>query len=122
MDLRGHGESSIEQDKHGHIDNFENIRFDIEKVNNIIKKDHPGKKIVIYGHSMGSFIVRYYSIFNKDYDYIFSGTNEQGALSTKAGLAITKVGKAIRGADKPHKLVDIFSYKLFDKQVGKGKS
>ena len=121
MDLRGHGQSSIEQASFGHIDSYEKVKDDIDVAMELIKEENPGVKTVIYGHSMGSFVARYYATFNKDLDYIFSGTNEQSFITSESAMIFAKIGRLF-GKKRPNHLVDLMSYKMFDMKVGKGKS
>lgn len=78
MDLRGHGSTARKGIK-GHFadeNGFEKVIDDICVLTKIIKNDYPGKKLFIYGHSMGSFLVRNY-LFTSCAEYngvLLSGT------------------------------------------------
>lgn len=79
IDLRGHG-LTARRGIRGHFANEEGLKKildDICMLTKIMKKDFPGKKMFIYGHSMGSFIVR---------NYMFSNCDEySGALLSGTG-------------------------------------
>lgn len=60
MDNRGHGQN-CDEDSRGHIsDEDGDIKLveDVYELNKYIKKEFPDKQVVIFGHSMGSVIVR----------------------------------------------------------------
>ncbi|CAM9145400.1 alpha/beta fold hydrolase [Mycoplasma marinum] len=122
MDIRGHGISAIEQDVQGHIESYKLLLDDIEKMNKIIKKENPKTNIVMYGHSMGSFILRYYLKYHKEYDAIISGTKESTLFNSYADLNVARLSRIIRGKKKANWLIETLSYKTFDKKMPKGES
>lgn len=60
QDLRGHGKSASEHDR-GFINKFEDFLDDLSFFINYISRNYNGKKIYLFGHSMGGLITVYYS-------------------------------------------------------------
>lgn len=59
-DNRGHGDSISEQYPYGHIEGIGQFVADSYEVTKMIKKDYPGRDLYLFGHSLGSVIVRNY--------------------------------------------------------------
>ena len=59
-DNRGHGESVNKQYPHGHMDSIEQMAEDIFLTTDKINREYPEKDIYLFGHSLGSVIVRNY--------------------------------------------------------------
>lgn len=75
-DNRGHGESVNGNYPLGYMDGFEQIVEDQRLVTHHIRSLYPGKKLVLFGHSLGSVFAR---IYLREYDadihkLILSGT------------------------------------------------
>lgn len=58
-DLRGHGKN-VEKEKLGYFGDKRSLIDDVDLVINYIKSNYPNTKIILFGHSMGSLIVRNY--------------------------------------------------------------
>jgi alpha-beta hydrolase superfamily lysophospholipase len=94
----------------------------VENMNRLVEychQKHPGKKISLFGHSMGSFMCisyceKYAGLIN---NCILSGTNDaQDPLLLKTGLAILWIQRLFLGRDKKSKLIDTMSFGSFNKQ------
>ena len=120
MDLRGHGEFSYENNTLGNMgegDIQKLVVDDVEELSKLISKEYKGIPYTIFGHSMGSFIVRRYAQrYNSADKYIFCGTNHQPKVMSIAALGIIKITKALKGKDSNNKLLDDMSYKTFGKK------
>lgn len=123
-DHRGHGKSVSQKEELGYFgpkDGWKMIIDDTYLLTNYIKKEHPEQKIVLLGHSMGSFIARHYAILYGDAidGLILSGTAHYNKLELKLGHSIAtwdvKSGKAYNR----NKLIDTLSYSSFHKQFKK---
>lgn len=67
-DQRGHGKTAYNAEANGtgmfgklaDKDGFEKVTSDLAEIIDEAKKDFPGKKIILFGHSFGSFVVQNY--------------------------------------------------------------
>ncbi len=78
-DHLGHGQSVGDKDTFGFFGKRGGADFlieDVEKLHQIMKESYPGKPYIMFGHSMGSFIVRnWFAKYGNDCDgLILSGT------------------------------------------------
>ena len=86
-DHRGHGKSISEKYPNGYMSLAEEIVDDTYAVNKFMRQTHPGLKVYMLGHSMGSMISRMYL---QDYDdsidkLVLTGTVEHNKI---AGLGM----------------------------------
>ena len=87
-DHRGHGKTAGSVEKLGILaesDGFEWMVKDLHRLSGIIKKEHPGLPLFLYGHSMGSYVVqRYIMLYGGELaGALLSGSNgKQGAILT----------------------------------------
>jgi alpha-beta hydrolase superfamily lysophospholipase len=105
-DHRGHGKTAQNADELGFLaekGGFFRVVEDILELTAIIKRQLPGKEIVLFGHSMGSFIARA-CIAKRGADYsacVLSGTAGRGPYDLGraiAALVILFTGKKRRTA------------------------
>ncbi|WP_186580952.1 alpha/beta hydrolase [Aquibacillus kalidii] len=94
-DHRGHGKTGEKQGHLGHlsdINGFEKTSDDLVDITKLIQKEHPSTPIFLFGHSMGSFLVRRY--IQKHHGLvkgvILSGTGFQPSFVTILGKALAK--------------------------------
>ncbi|WP_297282015.1 alpha/beta fold hydrolase [uncultured Anaerococcus sp.] len=86
-DHRGHGKSISEKYPNGYMRLSEELVDDTYAVNTFIRQTHPGLKLYMIGHSMGSMVARMYI---EEYDdtiekLVLSGTVEHSGV---AGLGL----------------------------------
>lgn len=108
-DHRGHGKSVKDKEDLGYFyDNSgESIVDDLLQVTNYVKTLYPNKKVILFGHSMGSMVVRSYI---KKYDsnidsLIVCGSPSKNSLA-KVGLFITKLIGLFKGQKYRSSFVD----------------
>ena len=121
-DHSGHGNSSKNEESLGHIskeDDFYIMIEDMKKLNEIIRKENKDLKLILLGHSMGSFLSqRYFQMYGETIDaLILSGSNGKPKFYTKLGLIISKIESSIKGEYKRSKLMDKLSFGSFNKSV-----
>lgn len=118
MDVRGHG--ATETENRGHIADSQGadlVLEDVHHLNNIIKEKNKDLKIVLLGHSMGSFIVRAYVTRYNDVNMLIAiGTNHKPKAMINLLRYISKIKTIRRGGAKPGKFLNDLSYKAFDKK------
>lgn len=89
-DHRGHGESVACEDDYGYFgeDGAEKIVEDVHQITNYIKELYPDLPLYLFGHSMGSLIVRAYCA---KYDYELHGLIVCGSPSENKAAGIGKL-------------------------------
>lgn len=123
-DQLGHGKTAkdIEKgffaEKHG----WDYTCADVVKLTEIIRREHPGKKHVIFGHSMGSFVTRTVFMKNQiDTDgIILSGTGHTGGLIIKSGRFLAKrIYKSLNSKYDSSKIITNLAFGPYIKAFGK---
>lgn len=99
-DHRGHGKSDGER---AHFEIFDLPVDDLRQVVEAVRERHPGKKLLIYGHSMGSLISTLYLLKYPDgvAGFISSGSPlgieaSQPALLVRVLAAISRIAPRLR--------------------------
>ena len=104
FDHRGHGRSArpyVDNDiPRGNIDDWHNLVNDVHQFVQIAHNENQGKKVFLFGHSMGSFAVQSYGVK-------YPGT-VNGIVSNGGGIAINPWGRDTEGPEKitAHDLTD----------------
>lgn len=117
-DHRGHGASVKNQDELGYFGEekgWEKLVEDCLVINEMIKEKQSGKKIVMLGHSMGSFVARHYAIAHSETidGLILSGTAHYAPNILGLGTQIANQAIAKGKGKKVHHLLDRMSYGTF---------
>lgn len=118
-DHRGHGYSAKSHDELGYMseeDNFMAMLMDLRELNLQIKKEHPGIDIVLFGHSMGSFLAqRYVEMYGSELRaLILSGTNGRQKPIVNVGICIAKMETVFFGRKKTSNIMDGMSFGNFN--------
>ncbi|MDI9216387.1 alpha/beta hydrolase [Clostridium tertium] len=121
-DHSGHGKSAKSLSELGFIskeNRFYSMIDDIKILNDIIKNENKEIPLILFGHSMGSFLSqRYIQMYGDTIDaIILSGSNGKPKIFTKLGLAVSKMEMLIKGNDKRSRLMDRLSFGGFNKSV-----
>lgn len=120
-DQRGHG-SNVEDVKDiGYIsdtNHFEILVSDVYEMVNHIKKNNPNIPIILFGHSLGSFISQrfielYGTIIN---GVILSGTTMNNSFTINSGLVVTKIINRLKGRKYRSKFVHNLSIGSYNKK------
>ncbi len=109
-DHLGHGASIKNKDELGYFgekDGWKNFVEDCYKLTCIIKEENPSVPVIFFGHSMGSFVARAYSIkYAKEIaGAIYCGTAGPNPAAG-AGILLTKCIAKIKGTHYRSKLID----------------
>lgn len=118
-DHRGHGKTAGSQDKVGYFadeNGWENVVEDMHTLTGIIKKENPNKPLFLFGHSMGSFLSRHYSMLYSDdlSGLVLSGTGGDPGVIGKLGLFIAKIDAKLNGKKAKSEIMNKLSFGTFN--------
>lgn len=121
----GHGASVADENEYGYFGKRGEVsmRDDLYRVTQEIRARFEGKKIILVGHSMGSFIARMYAIqYGEEIDgAVFLGTSGPvGAVH--AGKLICKLIELFRGDRYRSQFVKNLAFSGYNKKFGEGAS
>lgn len=110
-DHRGHGNSYTKPSDRGYFAKrrgFKKVVHDTVLVTDYIQQNQPHLPLFLFGHSMGSLIVRrLVQQYDRNYaGIILSGTAGDPGWIGKVGLIVAKLEKLIRGRKKQSPLMD----------------
>lgn len=119
-DHLGHGKTAKDDDELGfiaHNNGWKYLVNDVGVFSDTVKKMYPDKPTVLFGHSMGSFIVRLAAVSFPDYydKLIICGTSGKNPLAG-AGLLVTDIVKLIRGEKYVSKIVNRMAFGSYNKR------
>ncbi len=117
----GHGRSAQSDDALGFFGEAEGYRAlveDVKVLTDIIKKEQPSKKIILFGHSMGSFVARSYcEKYGNDIDAaVFCGT----AGANPGALIGKKVADAVarrNGSRFRSEFINSLAFSSYNKRI-----
>lgn len=123
-DHAGHGRSVKTDDDNGYFceqDGWIRLTEDIYEVTKLAKTNFPGKKIVIWGHSMGSFLTRNYIVKYKNAvdAAIICGTSGANP-GAAAGIFLAGVIAKVKGSKYRSKLIDTIAFGQYNKHFSGG--
>ena len=118
-DHRGHGKTAGSLDRVGYFADemgWEKVVVDMHTLTGIIKKECPKKPFFLFGHSMGSFLSRYYSMHYADElsGLLLSGTAGDPGIMGKIGLFIAKMDAKIHGKKAKSNIMNKLSFGAFN--------
>lgn len=119
-DHRGHGKSIRDDEDLGYFydTSSDYIVEDLYQVTEYIKSEYPNKKIILFGHSMGSLVARKYI---KKYDdkidkLIVCGSPSKNSLVSLA-LILTRIMSSIKSDRHRSKLINKLVFGRFNKNI-----
>lgn len=119
-DHRGHGASVKRQEDLGYFYDAqaEYIVEDLHQITTYIKEQYPDKKLILFGHSMGSMVVRkYIKKYDKDIDQlIVCGSPSQNPF-TGLALAVVKILKIFKGEYHRSNLIQKLAFGAYNKKI-----
>jgi alpha-beta hydrolase superfamily lysophospholipase len=126
-DHRGHGKTAGSLHETGYItktNSWRAILQDIFTLNGYIRNKYPDNKIVLMGHSMGSFYARaYLEEFSSTINaLILSGSAWHNPLLLNFGLLVAKLQCFLRGEKNRSSLLDKLSFGAFNKRFEPAKT
>lgn len=114
-DHRGHKNTAVTHDQSGYLadhDGWAHLVNDLGTVITTAREEHPGLPVVLFGHSMGSFVSRAYAAEHGTElaGLVLSGTaGDPGALG-KVGALVAGVESRVRGARSRSPLMDTMTF------------
>ena len=120
-DHRIHGKSAKSNDHLGFYDGddyFADCVLDMRALTEIIKKEHPNKKIILFGHSMGSLLSRdYVTKYGEDLEaLILSGTASFMKGLGSFGMLSAKFLSKLNGKYRSNELLKNLFFNQFNKK------
>lgn len=126
-DMRGHGKTADTaiakgEGRFGQLarkNGFETAVEDLAFIIESLKKDYPDKKIVLLGHSFGSFISQgYIEKYGERIDgCILCGTSGPQIPLAPIGKVVAKVVRAFKGPDATSKFLTKLSFGSYNKHI-----
>ncbi len=121
MDNRGHGKTCEDEIEKGHIaDKDGDIKLvqDVHDLNKYIKKEFPDKQIVIFGHSMGSLIVRnFLNEYSDSVDgAIICGTTGLYNMKHRIAMLLAKILSG-KNSDKKSMFINRLGFKGYNSKI-----
>lgn len=124
-DHRGHGKSVKSNEDLGYFydSKAEYIVEDLHQITLYIKEKYSNKKVILFGHSMGSMVVRkYLKKYDKDIDkLIVCGSPSKNPLS-KVAVKISQLIRIIKGEKYRSKFIQKLAFGNYNKNLNKANS
>lgn len=119
-DHRGHGKTAGTKENLGYFadeDGFSMVVEDMHQLTLKIREVYPTAPIILFGHSMGSFLARkYIQVYGGELTgVILSGTGGDPGFLGKMGLLLAKNEAKRKGAKTPSPLLDKLAFGNFNK-------
>ncbi|NLJ41826.1 MAG: alpha/beta hydrolase [Clostridiales bacterium] len=119
-DHRGHGLTALSEKDIGYIsdnDGFSDMVEDMYELNQFINEKHPDLPVILFGHSMGSFLgQRFVQLYGEDIQgAIFSGSNGKQKPIVNIGIGIAYLEMKLKGRKNKSKLLDRMSFGGYNK-------
>lgn len=124
-DCRGHGKSVKSEEDYGYMygADADVLVEDTHQVTEYLKERWPGIPLILFGHSMGSMVVRAYAKkYDSDLDMLIVCGSPGKNDGLKAGEAIAWLQGKIMGEKKQSHLLEALSFGSFARKFAKEKS
>lgn len=123
-DHRGHGHSVPQGGLLGHYadaNGWQLVIADTLKVNEHIRKQYPNTPIVLFGHSMGSFIAQGYLIqHGRSVDaVVLSGSTANSPMAVRSARMLAHLEKLRTGPKGRSNLIDLATFSTYNRQITK---
>ncbi|MFV0526633.1 MAG: lysophospholipase [Acidimicrobiales bacterium] len=120
-DHRGHGQTAEFSGNRGYFADgagFDRVVKDMAEVTARARAEQPGKPVVLFGHSMGSFLSRAYVLRYGDdlAGLILSGTGGSGRRLSKLALWLARAEARIRGRQAPSTMLSKMTFGSFNRE------
>lgn len=120
-DHKGHGKTAGDIKNVGYAgkESMKLMLDDMKSLNDIIHEDYPELPVLLIGHSLGSYLVRWYlEVYGKDLDgVILSGTGQTPAPALWIGLMIANNDISRHGAMQKSKTLHQMIFGKYNKKL-----
>lgn len=119
-DHRGHGKSILKDSDKGYFydDKGEAIVDDLNQITMWIKNEYPNKKVILFGHSMGSMVVRkYLKKYDQNIDKLIVCGSPSYNKYSKLAILLIKIITPIKGAYYRSKLINNLAFGSYNKKI-----
>lgn len=121
-DHRGHGETAKDDYELGFIaehNGWSTVISDVYRLTEIIKKENSQIPIFLFGHSMGSFIIRtFITKYGKEVDgAIICGTGQVNKTPLSLAMSIAKLEKVLLGSKKKSLFIERLLFAFNNKSI-----
>lgn len=123
-DMANHGKSNQNFDETGYFgdkDGYKNLVKDLKITFDKAKSQYPDKKIIVMGHSMGSFIVRCFTAWYADAGFdaaIYMGTGGSNPIAGM-GKVISSLVAKVKGSKYKSKTLDKLTFGTYGNKFEK---
>lgn len=117
-DHRGHGTSVKSKDDFGYFygDGVKGIIQDVHQVTEYVRTRFPGLALTLFGHSMGSLVVRcYIQKFDQDIDGLIVCGSPSKRFGSRLALDVVKAAKVLRGERHRSKFINSLAFGGYNK-------
>jgi alpha-beta hydrolase superfamily lysophospholipase len=120
-DMANHGKSNEKMEETGWFGEEDGWKRLIEDYRTVVKQaaeDYPGKKLIVMGHSMGSFLCRLYTAKYPEDGFagaIFMGTGGANGAAG-AGILMAKAIAAVKGKKYKSSLLNKMAFGTYNKR------
>ena len=120
-DMANHGKSNVNYDETGWFgekDGYKNLVEDLKTNFDIAKNENPDKKLIVMGHSMGSFICRCFTAWYPDEGFsgaIYMGTGGPNPAAG-AGDKLSALAAKMKGQKYKSKKLDKITFGSYGKK------
>jgi alpha-beta hydrolase superfamily lysophospholipase len=126
-DQRGHGRTAQSREEFGDfakVNGWKKSVDDIHEMNKYIKTQYSDKLVVIFGHSMGSFLARSYMIYHGKTvnGAILCGTSYERKIRYKVAEQVVNFEIKMKGSDKRSRLVNQLIFGRYNNRFKPNKS
>lgn len=124
-DHRGHGASVASEEDYGYFgeNGIEGIIQDAHQVTECIKSQFPGLPLTLFGHSMGSLVVRCYAQrYDKDIDGLIVCGSPSKRVGAGVGVMLAKLLKIFRGEKYRSEFVNRMAFGNYNKKFSEAVS
>ncbi|MCG7408673.1 lysophospholipase [Paenibacillus sp. ACRRX] len=118
-DHRGHGKTASRPEQLGHMEkgDFMGMVHDMGQLSQYVQERHPNVPLVLFGHSMGSFLSQMYitKYGHLLHGLILSGSNGPRGLDLSAGVRVSQVIRALKGAAHRSEFINNLAFGGFNR-------